>query len=226
MAPRSDWRPLGLASAVSLAVVSVVDFYTARSLSLVAYVEPDLIGLVQALEVGLSVVCAIGVALILISWPFLRREAHRRLTLVVLSIQTVGLVLDILALLLTTLFGKHANPFYLLLEAALVHISTVQLFTVWYATLDHHRQLVRELGGPEHRQRLTWPQHSARYPGYEDWVPGFVDYYSFAFTVSSCLAPAEALPLAAPVKLLVMTQVTLALVILLVLAARAIGLIV
>ena len=57
-------------------------------------------------------------------------------------------------------------------------------------------------------------------------MPGFIDYYSFAFTVSSCLAPAEALTLAAPVKLLVMTQVTLALIILLVLAARAIGLIV
>src|SRR5437762_1020588 len=185
MVPRSERRPLGLASAVSLAIVSFIDFYTARSLSLVAYVEPSLVGLVQALEVGLSVVCAIGVALILITWPFLDREAHRRLTLAVLGIQTVGLVLDILALLMTTIFGKHENPFYLLLEAALVHISTVQLFSVWYATLDHHRQLVRELGGPEHRQRITWPQHSARYPGYEDWAPGFVDYYSFAFTVSS-----------------------------------------
>ena len=226
MLPRADRRPLGLVSAASLAVVSIVDFYTAQSLSLVAYVEPSLVAVVQVLEIGLSVVCAIGVALILISWPFLQREAHRRLTLVVLSIQTVGLALDVIALLMTTLFGKHANPFYLLLEAALVHFSTVQLFGVWYATLDHHRQLVRELGGLEHRQRITFPQQSARYPGYEDWVPGFVDYFSFAFTVSSCLAPAEALPLAVPVKLLVMTQVTLALVILLVLAARAIGLIV
>src|SRR5437762_1115395 len=146
MVPRSERRPLGLASAVSLAIVSFIDFYTARSLSLVAYVEPSLVGLVQALEVGLSVVCAIGVALILITWPFLDREAHRRLTLAVLGIQTVGLVLDILALLMTTIFGKHENPLYLLLEAALVHISTVQLFSVWYATLDHHRQLERREG--------------------------------------------------------------------------------
>lgn len=226
MTLRADRRPLGLVSAVSLAVVSFIDFYTATSLSLVAYVEPGLIGLVQVMENGLSVICALGVIAILVSWFFLDRETHRRVTLVVLSVQTVGLMLDILALLMTTLFGKHANPFYLLLEAALVHVSTVQLFSVWYATLDHHRQLTRELGGREHRQYITWPQHSARYPGYEDWVPGFVDYYSFAFTVSSCLAPAEAMPLAAPVKVLVMTQVTLALVILLVLAARAIGLIV
>ena len=226
MLPRGEWRPLGLASGLSLAIVSFIDFYTAKSLSLVAFVEPGLVSVVQTLEMGLSVICAIGVVLTMVTWPFLHREAHRKLTLVVLSIQTVGLLLDVLALLMTTLFGKHANPFYLLLEAAMVHVATVQLFTVWYATMDHHRQAVRELGGPEHRQRLTWPQHSARYPGYENWVPGFIDYYSFAFTVSSCLAPAEALPLAAPVKLLVMTQVTLALIILLVLAARAIGLIV
>ena len=226
MLPRGEWRPLGLASGLSLAIVSFIDFYTAKSLSLVAFVEPGLVGVVQVLEMGLSVICAFGVVLTLVTWPFLHRDAHRKLTLVVLSIQTVGLLLDVLALLMTTLFGKHANPFYLLLEAAMVHVATVQLFTVWYATLDHHRQAVRELGGPEHRQRLSWPQHSARYPGYENWVPGFIDYYSFAFTVSSCLAPAEALPLAAPVKLLVMTQVTLALIILLVLAARAIGLIV
>lgn len=226
MTPQGDRRPLGLASGISLSIVSVVDFYTARSLSLVAYVEPGLVSLVQGVENGLSVICAIGVGLILVSWFFLDRETHRRLTLVVLSAQTTGLLLDVFALLMTTLFGKHANPFYLLLEAALVHVATVQLFSVWYTTLDHHRQLTRDLGGPEHRQRITWPQHSAHYPGYENWVPGFIDYYSFAFTVSSCLAPAEALPLDAPVKLLVMTQVTLALVILLVLAARAIGLIV
>ena len=226
MLPRGEWRPLGLGSCLSLAIVSFIDFYTAKSLSLVAFVEPGFVAVVQVLEMGLSVLCAIGVVLLLITWPFLHREPHRKLTLAVLSIQTVGLLLDVLALLMTTLFGKHANPFYLLLEAAMVHFATVQLFTVWYATLDHHRQATRELGGLEHRQRLTWPQHSARYPGYENWVPGFIDYLSFAFTVSSCLAPAEALPLAAPVKLLVMIQVTLALIILLVLAARAIGLIV
>jgi hypothetical protein len=52
-----------------------------------------------------------------------------------------------------------------------------------------------------------------------------VDYLTFAFTTSSSLGPAEALPLAKPSKLLVTLQVSLSLVILLVLAARAIGLI-
>jgi len=122
------------------------------------------------------------------------------------------------------LFGKRANPRYLLLEAALVHVATVLLFAAWYAAIDHHRQVARARGEAT-RPRFGFPQHSGSYPGYEGWVPGFVDYMTFAFTTSSSLGPAEAYPLAKPAKLLVTLQVSLSLVILLVLAARAIGLI-
>lgn len=70
------------------------------------------------------------------------------------------------------------------------------------------------------------PQQSAHFPGYEAWSPRFVDYLTFAFTTSAGLGPSEAMPLAVPAKLLVcLRQVGLSLVILLVLAARAIGLI-
>ena len=52
-----------------------------------------------------------------------------------------------------------------------------------------------------------------------------MDYLTFAFTTSAGLGPSEAMPLAVPAKLLVCFQVSLSLVTLLVLAARAIGLI-
>ena len=217
-------HPIHLACGAALAVVCAIDFYTARSLSLVAYVQPSLVSLVQPIEIGLSSVSAGGVAAILISWPFLHREAHRRMTLVVLALQTLGLTLDVVGLVASTLFGHRANPLYLLLEVALVHASTVLLFTAWYATLDHPSQLAHARGEPA-RQSFAFPQHSARYPGYEAWVPGFVDYVSLAFTTSSGLAPAEAMALAASAKLLTVLQVSISLVILLVLAARAIGLI-
>ena len=132
----------------------------------------------------------------------------------VLTLQTLGLALDVGGLLVSTLFGKRANPIYLLLEAGLVHVSTVLLFAAWYAAIDHHRQVARARGEAT-RQRFGFPQHSVTYPG----------YLTFAFTTSSGLGPAEALPLAKPSKLLVTLQVSLSLVILLVLAARAIGLI-
>ena len=218
-------HPLDLAFGCALALISAIDFYTARSLSLVAYVEPDVVKVVQTLEVGVSIVCALGVATVIATWPLLDRPAHRRVMLAVLALQTLGLTLDVAGLLASTLFGHHANPIYLLLEAALVHVATVLLFSAWYAAIDHHRQVARVRGEATH-QRFGFPQHSARYPGYEGWVPGFVDYLTFAFTTSSSLGPAEALPLAKLAKVLVALQVSLPLVILLVLAARAIGLIV
>src|SRR5512147_1188238 len=106
---------LDLASGAALAGVAAIDLYTARRLSLVAYVEPSLVALLQAMEVSLSAVCVIGVAAVLATWPVLTRPAHRRLTVGVLCLQTVGLALDIFALLVSTLFGHRAHPLYLLL---------------------------------------------------------------------------------------------------------------
>ncbi len=217
-------HPLDLASGVALALVSLMDFYTARSLSLVAYVRPHVVTLVQVLEQGLSVLCAAGVVAVLVAWPFLARDAHRRVALAVIGLQTVGLTLDVLGLLASTLYGKRADPIYLLMEAALVHVSTVLLFATWYAALDHHRQVARAAGRVV-PQGIAFGPHSARYTGYENWLPSFVDYFTFAFTVSTSLGPAEGLPLAASVKLLITFQVSLSLIILVVLAARAIGLI-
>src|SRR5262249_24442299 len=169
---------MGLARGFALGVVSFIDFYTAKSLSLVTYVHPHQVDVVQALEASMSVVCAIGVLGVLISWPFLLRETHRRFTLGVLVIQTVGLALDVFALV-----GQRATPLYLLLEAALVQVATVALFSVWYSTIDHPRQVARSQGLPA-RQGISFPQHAARYEGYADWVPGYFDYLSFAFTTS------------------------------------------
>ena len=58
---------MGLARGFALAVVSFIDFYTAKSLSLVTYVHPHQVDVVQALEASMSVVCAIGVLGVLIS---------------------------------------------------------------------------------------------------------------------------------------------------------------
>ena len=217
-------HPVRLTCALALAGVSAIDFYTAKSLTFVTYVQPALVTLVQRFEMTLSTLCAIGVASIAAFWTFLGAEQHRRLMLGVLTLQTLGLVLDVLALLAATLSGQHANPFYLLLEAALVHTSTGLLFASWYVTIDHHRQLAR-LRGDTIRHRFSFPQNATKFSGYEDWLPGFLDYWSFAFTASSSLGPAEAMPLAVPAKLLVCLQVSLSLIILIVLAARAIGLI-
>ena len=224
MAAQAKRHPVDLACAVALAVVVGIDFFTAKSLSLVAYVQPQVVEWAQLVEQGLSWIALLCVAAVLATWPFLFREQHRRLTLAVIALQTVGLVLDVTSLVTSTLFGKQAAALYLLLEAACVLTSTVLLFAVWYAALDHHGRMLRRSAIPA-RQILLFPQDVAAYSGYADWVPGFVDYLFLSFSTSSTLGPTETLPLARPVKLLMILQVSISLLVLVVLAARAIGLI-
>jgi hypothetical protein len=123
--PRAKRHPIDLACGVALTLVVAIDFFTAESLSLVAYVQPQLVGWVQFVEQGLSWIALLNVATVLATWPLLFREQHRRMTLVVIALQTIGLVLDVTSLVTSTLFGKQAAALYLLLEAACVLTSTV-----------------------------------------------------------------------------------------------------
>lgn len=215
---------MDLVCGAALGLVVVVDLFTASTLSLVAYVQPSLVGWVQFLETRLSQINLVCAAAVLATWPFLFREAHRRLTIGVVAVQTLALTLDVISLVASTLFGHQANPLYLLLEAACVHVSVVLLFTVWYTTLDHPRKM-QGPGGARTRWWLAFPQNNVPYRGYEAWAPGFVDYLFVSFCMSSTLGPGDAVPLARPLKLLMMLQVSLSLLVLVVLAARAIGLI-
>jgi hypothetical protein len=209
---------------VALSVVVGLDFFTARSLSLVAYVQPALVGWMQLVEQGLSWLGLVCVAAMLVTWPLLFREQHRRLTIAVIAVQTAGLLLDVAALLVSTLFGKEAAALYLLLEAACVLASTVLLFGVWYSILDHHGRMLRRAGQAA-PQVLVFPQDVAAYPGHADWIPGYMDYLFLAFSATTTLGPTETLILTRPAKLLMILQVSVSLVVLVVLAARAIGLI-
>jgi hypothetical protein len=222
--PEAERHPVDLACGIALSVVVGLDFFTAKSLSLVAYVQPQLVSWTQLVEQGLSWIGLACVAAVLATWGLLFRAQHRRLTLAVIALQTVGLLLDVAALLTSTLFGKEAAALYLLLEAACVLASTVLLFGVWYTVLDHHGRMLRRAGQPA-RQVLVFPQDIVAYPGHADWIPGYLDYLFLSFSTSSTLGPTETLPLTRPVKVLMILQVSISLLVLVVLAARAIGLI-
>jgi hypothetical protein len=221
---RAARHGVDLACGIALALVAVIDVFTASSLSRVTYVQPQLAAVAQFLEMRLSQVNVACAAAVLLTWPFVFRHRHRRLILAVGALQTVGLVLDVTSLVASTVLGERANPLYLLLEAACVHVSVVLIFAVWYTALDHPGQLERAAGGGA-RALLVFAQNNVTYPGYQGWTPGFADYLFVSFCMSNTLGPGDAVPLARPLKLLMMLQVSLALLVLVVLASRAIGLI-
>jgi len=108
------------------------------------------------------------------------------------------------------------------MDAALVFVSTVLLFTVWYWILDYKYQ--QSLGSGEVvPPAIIFPLMERKIPGYENWKPGFIDYLYLSFHTSSTVGPTDTLILSKRAKITTMFQVLISLIVLIVVAARAIG---
>lgn len=126
---------------------------------------------------------------------------------------------------------SHAEaPITLLRSAASLWFTNVLVFASWYWRLD--------AGGPHKRdQREGHPTGAFLFPQMtlnhaekdhsnekgDAWTPNFVDYLFLAFNTSTALSPTDAPVLSRWAKILVMTQATISLTIIVILAARAIN---
>ena len=212
----------GLAFAITLGAIQLVDVLTGESLSLVDLVPSNFIEIVEHAEILLGGAAWALIVGCLLVWLFADHNRYCQLLTVATGISTAGVVLNVVGLV-GSLLGR-VNAAYLLLDAALVHASNILLFTVWYWLLDHRSQTSRTLDQPT-RQVLVFPQNSASYEGHDRWRSGYVDYLFLSFNTSNTFGPTETLPLSPAVKVAMMAQVTISLVVLVILAARAIGLI-
>ena len=140
---------------------------------------------------------------------------------------TAGLILY-LALLVRALPDKKESPPALLLSASMLWITNILVFALWYWRLD--------AGGPNHRDRraehkdgaflfpqMTMSDEALAESNQQDWSPNFVDYLFLAFTTSTAFSPTDAPVLARWAKLLMMLQSLLSLLIIALLAARAVN---
>ncbi len=112
---------------------------------------------------------------------------------------------------------------FLLIDAVLVWLMNLIVFTIWYWMLDR--------GGPDrrgtpHEQRRDWlfPQDQSPVEGWEDWKPGFADYVYASFAFSASFGPNDTQMLSQRFKILSMTQTIMSLMIVVMIAARAINL--
>ena len=123
---------------------------------------------------------------------------------------------------LTTRSGNRDAAF-LLIDAVLVWLMNLIVFTLWYWMLDR--------GGPDRRGtssagRRDWlfPQDQSSVEGWEDWKPGFSDYVYAAFAYSASFGPNDTQMLSQRFKVLSMAQTLLSLMVVVMIAARAINL--
>jgi hypothetical protein len=116
----------------------------------------------------------------------------------------------------------------LLRSAAALWITNILVFALWYWRLD--------AGGPNQRDaraghcdgdflfpQMTMTEQALREAGQEDWSPNFVDYLFLAFNTSTAFSPTDVPVLARWAKVLMMLQSLLSLLIVALLAARAIN---
>ena len=109
---------------------------------------------------------------------------------------------------------------YLIVAALQVWFTNVIVFAVWFWEIDG--------GGPRHRALAPPGPHEYLFAQYTlpepwTWRPAFWDYLYVSFTNSVSFAPADVLPLRHRMKLLMALESLLSLMVILIIAARAIS---
>jgi len=146
--------------------------------------------------------------------------------LIVELLLTAGLIISVI--LLVDALPTMKDSGQLLRSAAALWITNILVFALWYWRLD--------AGGPNQRDtraghcdgdflfpQMTMTEQALREAGQEDWSPNFVDYLFLAFNTSTAFSPTDAPVLARWAKVLMMLQSLLSLLIVALLAARAIN---
>lgn len=156
-----------------------------------------------------------------------RQSVNRTLGIIINGITTLALVGSVI-LLVRALPAHREPPLQLLRSGGLLWLTNVIVFALWYWRLDG--------GGPtlRHKQKkfgstsFLFPQmqipHDER-AQFEcaRWTPRFIDYLFVAFTQSSTFGPTDAPLLARWAKVLAMVQILISLTIVVLLIARAVG---
>jgi hypothetical protein len=143
------------------------------------------------------------------------------------AVLTAGLVISVI-LLVNALPARKETPQQLLLSAASLWVTNILVFALWYWRLD--------AGGPYQRDKrpghsggaFLFPQmimskEALRQAGQQDWSPNFMDYLFLAFNTSTAFSPTDTPALARWAKVLMMLQALLSLLIIALLAARAVN---
>jgi hypothetical protein len=152
-------------------------------------------------------------------WLLDRKRALFRAIIVTNVYFTLGLLVDVISLI--RVLGGLREAQALLIDAALMSVSNIFIFSIWYWIIDPPG--VEE----EPREQALWaflfPQRGTSLPQYASWSPGYADYLFLAFTTSFAFSPADALPLTRTAKMLMLLQAAISVVIVLAIASGAIN---
>jgi hypothetical protein len=153
--------------------------------------------------------------------------ANQVLGYILNGVVTTAMIISLL-LLIRALPSHLESPQELLKSAAALWLSNILVFASWYWRLD--------AGGPHKRAQrsdhsrgaflfpqMTIPPERRHAAGLQEWSPNFIDYLFLAFNTSTAFSPTDVPVLSRWAKVLMMLQSMISLLVIALLAARAVN---
>jgi hypothetical protein len=149
------------------------------------------------------------------------------LSLLVTSLVTIEMTASVI-LLIGALPAHRETPIELLVSATSLWFTNILVFALWYWRLDAGGPLRRDsrVGHPDGAflfPQMTMSLEAKIAAGQQRWSPNFFDYLFLAFCTSTAFSPTDTPALARWGKLLMMLQSMISLMVLALLAARAVN---
>lgn len=171
---------------------------------------------------ALLVVCVLSVPLLMAVFLGHHRWT-RRLSLVMTVVVTLSLMSSVI-FLVYALLKNAETALHLFRDAAVLWVVNVIVFAIWYWEVDQGGPIRRHTNAAETTDFL-FPQMTVNSEVWAGWKPAFSDYVFLAFNTSTAFSPTDTLVLSRKAKILMMIQASISLVIVAVLAARAINIV-
>ena len=140
------------------------------------------------------------------------------------TVVTLALVASLGSLVFVLKSQKQPAP-ELLRSASIIWLTNILVFALWYWRLDAGGPHARDRRGAHTAGAFFFPQMMQGAPKTDsNWTPHFIDYLFLAFCTSTAFSPTDTPVLSRWAKVLTMLQSLVSLVCVIVLAARAVGL--
>jgi hypothetical protein len=156
-------------------------------------------------------------------WALNRKHALFRTIIAANTFFSLVLLVDVIVLMRVLGGFDRAAP-TLLIDAALMSLSNMLIFSIWYWIIDPPG--VEEDPHEDAAWAFLFPQRAGSLPHFDAWSPGYADYLFIGFTTNFAFSPTDALPLTRAAKMLMLVQGALSAVIVIAIAGGAINTIV
>jgi hypothetical protein len=149
-----------------------------------------------------------------------RSPARRNVAIGLIAFVSAVNIFSLILLCHYLLLGRKESGHNLILAGAVLWITNVLLFGLWYWQLDRGGPIARR-SEPEEPDflfpQMTEPQLAA------GWMPNLIDYLYVSFTNATAFSPTDAMPLTRTAKVLMAIQALTALVTVGLVVARAVN---